>query len=86
MKTKVYALRDVVMNNFSLPFFAVHDDHAKRICSDLVNRGEGTVVYDHPEDHDLYLLGVYDDTNGLIDPLIHPELIVKLSTFRTTEA
>lgn len=83
MKTNVYAIRDIVMKNYSLPFYAIHESHAKRICQDLVQRGEGTIVYDHPEDHDLYLIGEYDDLSGLISPVKYPEFVLHLSDFAT---
>lgn len=81
MKSKVYAIRDIVMNTYSLPFYAIHEAHAKRICQDLVQRGEGTTVYDHPEDHDLYLIGEYDDQTGLISPENYPEFVQHLSDY-----
>lgn len=81
MKTNVYSVYDIIMNTYSLPFYAIHDAHAKRICADLVQRGEGTTVYDHPEDHDLYFLGVYDDHTGLISPEHHPEFVQHLSDY-----
>lgn len=80
MKSNVYAIYDIIMNCYSLPFYAVHDKHAKRICSDLVQRGQGTTVYDHPEDHDLYFLGVFDDQTGLINSN-RPEFVQHLSDY-----
>lgn len=86
MKSKVYVIRDIVMNSYSFPFFAMHENHAKRICSDLILHGEGTTVHDHPEDHDLYLIGEYDDQTGLISPENFPEFIVHLLDFATHSA
>lgn len=83
MRQNVYVIRDIVMNTYSLPFYALHEAHAKRICQDLVQRGEGTTVYDHPEDHDLYLIGEYDDRTGLISPENHPEFVLHLSDYAT---
>ena len=83
MKSNVYVIRDIVMNTYSLPFYAIHEAHAKRICQDLVQRGEGTTVYDHPEDHDLYLIGEYDDLTGLISPVNYPEFVQHLSDYAT---
>lgn len=81
MKTNVYTIKDIIMNNFCMPFFAMHHDHAKRICKDLVTRGEGTTIFDHPEDHDLYHLGEFDDVSGLISPHPMPEFIIHLSDY-----
>nr|QJB20718.1 MAG: nonstructural protein [Microvirus sp.] len=81
MKSKVYAIRDIVMNTYSLPFFSINEGHAKRICADLVQRGEGTVVFDHPEDHDLYFIGEYDDFTGLVSSENYPEFVQHLSDF-----
>jgi len=86
MKSRVYSIRDIIIGNFCMPFYAINDDHAKRICADLVQRGEGTTVYDHPEDHDLHYIGTFDDTSGLIEVSPQPVFLAHLEQFREVQS
>ena len=66
MKTRIYTVKDVVVNSFMMPFYAVNDGHAKRICADLVSAGD-TPPAQHPSDFDLYCCGEYDDQSGVFE-------------------
>lgn len=84
MKTQIYTLRDAVLGSYSPPFFAFNADHAKRICSDVV-KAPGTDLYAHPEDFDLFLLGVFNDEDACIELEHAPLKMLNLSSFRPTQ-
>jgi hypothetical protein len=60
----VLSVRDRATDSFGTPMFFVHMNQAIRSFSDEVNRAE-SIVSQHPEDFDLYLLGNFDQAKGL---------------------
>lgn len=62
---KIVAIRDRAVNAFLQPFFVRSAGEAVRIFADEINRKESP-MYAHPEDYDLYDIGLYDADNGEI--------------------
>ncbi|WNK14812.1 MAG: nonstructural protein [Microvirus sp.] len=65
MKVNIYAVRDRAIDTFAQPMFMASHGGAIRSFNDAVNdpKGESNLCK-HPEDFDLYYLGVYDDAVG----------------------
>ena len=65
MKYKAVSIRDRQANAFAPPFFVATLGQAIRSFSDEINRpAENNQLYRHPDDFDLYDVGVYDDETG----------------------
>lgn len=68
MRLVLVVVRDRSADVFGRPTFTTSVGVAIRSFSDEVNRAaEDNVMYRHPEDFDLYELGVYDDETGTFD-------------------
>lgn len=67
MRYVVIAIRDRAADTYTAPSFAVSIGAAKRSFRDLINSGSDAPVCKHPEDFDLYLLGEFNDADGLFD-------------------
>lgn len=78
MKLVICSVRDNGIQEFGQPFCVVHVGGATRQFSDEVNNAarENNAWYAHPEDFDLYKLGVYDGSTGIFETHA-PELIVR---------
>lgn len=65
MKYVIVSVRDRAANAFGRPFFVATRGQAIRSFSDEVNtKREGNALQAHPEDFDLYELGVFDEDTG----------------------
>lgn len=65
MKLQVLAVRDRAVDAFGRPMFFPSNGAAIRAFGDEVNRQSPDNPYhEHPEDYDLYLLGIFDDETG----------------------
>lgn len=64
----VLSLRDRAADAFGTPSFHTSVGAATRAFADEVNRpptpDRPNVMYDHPEDFDLYSIGLWDDSEG----------------------
>lgn len=61
----VLTIRDRAANVFGQPVYNLSTGAAVRGFKDEINRShEGNLLYTHPEDFDLYELGIYDDSDG----------------------
>lgn len=66
MELIIVAVRDRAADVFAQPNFVHSVGGAIRSFSDEINRvAHDNVLNKHPEDFDLYQLGVYDDNSGL---------------------
>lgn len=65
---KVLAVRDRAIDAFGTPIFVVAIGMGMRSFIDEVNRSE-SVMYQHPEDYDLYHIGDYDEFSGKLVPM-----------------
>ena len=72
----VYSVYDSKAQTYNVPFFMKQDGQALRAFIDLVNNPQ-TDVAKHPEDYALFLLGSFDDEDGVIDPVQQPKCIAK---------
>lgn len=63
----VLAVRDRALNAFMQPLFTPAVGVAIRSFSDEVNR-QDSPMFSHPEDYDLYDIGLYDDEAGQLQP------------------
>lgn len=66
MKSNVYAVHDTLAQLYLQPFHAASNEVAIRIFTAVVNDNDSW-IYRNPEDYNLVLLGVFDDTLGLFD-------------------
>lgn len=65
MKYTVCAIRDRAADVFSQPFFVASTGQAIRSFGDAVNGdAKDSAVCQHPEDFDLYFLGLFNDEDG----------------------
>lgn len=62
-KFVVCAVRDRAVDGFGIPIFVPSEGAAIRSFADEVNRKESAMAQ-HPEDYDLYFLGLFDDGSG----------------------
>lgn len=68
MLLHVVVVRDRAADVFGAPNFVASVGGAIRAFGDEINRSaENNAFYAHPEDFDLYKLGMYDDSTGLFD-------------------
>lgn len=71
----VVSVKDRAVEAFGRPAFFQAVGQAIRSFQDEVNRqADDNVMYKHPDDHDLYQLGTFDDSNGRFD-LIEPKML-----------
>lgn len=68
----IVAVRDRQLNAYMRPFVAQTKGQAIRSFSDEVNRA-GSELNTHPEDYELYQLGIWDEDTGCITDTITAE-------------
>lgn len=76
MELKIYSIRDSKAEIYNAPFFQKTHGEAERSFKTLANDQKSTVCQ-HPEDFDLWYLGVYNDRTGTIQSLETPQHIAK---------
>lgn len=77
MQVKVFfSVRDLAVGAFMNPFLAPSKGAAVRSFMDEVNR-EGSEMYKHPEDYELYSVGKFDDESGVVESFAKPELVMR---------
>lgn len=71
MKMIVCSIKDRAADAFGRPFYVPAVGVAIRSFQDEVNRdAQDSQIFQHPDDFDLFDLGVFDDATGLFD--LHP--------------
>jgi len=74
----VVSIRDRASAAFSRPVFTQSEGTAIRSFSDEVNRDSpDNELRKHPEDFDLYCVGVFDDSTGAFVCEDQPRLLIK---------
>lgn len=74
----VYAVKDLAIQGFGDCFLVRAPGEAVRSFQDEVNRSDGkSAVAAHPEDYELYKIGEYDDSQGVLHALDKPELVAR---------
>lgn len=76
MLKKIYSVKDQKGEVYNQPFFQLTHGEAERSFRSLVNDPKSS-VRDYPEDYDLYYLGDFDSTTGLLMPIDTPHHILK---------
>lgn len=83
MKFVVCVVRDIRADVFGNPFFMQSVGQAERQFSDEINRAaEDNVMYKHPEDFELYMLGHFDAQTGRFDLVERMQLSAGMSVVR----
>lgn len=73
----VCAVKDRAADAFGRPFFVPTQGVAIRSFMDEVLRDAAdNQLHQHPDDFDLYELGSFDDSNGMIVMLSEPKLLM----------
>lgn len=80
MRIKAFAIFDVKAKSYGQPFFAPHNGVALRMFSDLVE-DKNSSVSRHAEDYKLYLVGEWDDQEGIFICLEIPEFLANAVDF-----
>jgi hypothetical protein len=82
MKNNFYSVYDKKAEVHSQPFTAINDEVAQRIIQNCVNNPEHPYCM-NPEDYQLSRIGIFDDSDGTIEPDEKP--ILDLITLKKTE-
>jgi hypothetical protein len=81
----IVSIKDRAADAFARPFFVQTDNVAIRSFMDEVNRKDAdNNLYNHPDDYDLYGLGVFDDNTAIIEMYDAPKLLMLGKTAKTT--
>lgn len=72
----MYSIRDNAAEIFHPPFFKNTHGEAERDFKMLVNDPKST-LHNFPQHYDLYTLGKYDSTTGLLEPIYPPEFVTR---------
>lgn len=73
MKRAIVAIKDRASNGFGQPFFVAAIGQAIRSFQDEINRAApDNDLNKHPDDFDLYQLGIFDDDTGSIEVMTPP--------------
>lgn len=75
MKMNIYGIFDRAIAAYGRPFFMQTDGQAIRAFHDDAVSAE-SVVSKHPEDYSLYIIGIFDDQAGEIEP-VSPRCIAR---------
>ena len=80
MTSIVVAVRDVKLGEYGQLVTVTNGNVAIRSFGDMVEKGDNPFAA-HPEDYQLYQLGIYDNVKGRVDNLLVPELLCSASDF-----
>lgn len=72
----VCSIRDSAVNAFMRPFFVTAVGQAIRSFGDEVNRKDSD-MYSHPDDYELFELGLFDDSTGRVTMLPEPRQLAR---------
>lgn len=70
----VCAVRDRAVDSFGTPIFVVAVGQAVRSFADEINNRDSSFAK-HPDDFDLYQLGMFDQDEGTLVPIGSPKLV-----------
>lgn len=76
MQKKIYSIRDSKGELYNQPFFLNTHGEAERTFRSLANDPKSMVGM-YPEDYDLFHIGEFDDSTGVLTPLPTPTHIAK---------
>lgn len=84
----IFAVKDLAVQAYGLPFFVRSKGEALRSFQDEVNRKDGeSAVAKHPEDYELYQLGTYNEETAEIEGNneLKPVLVARAKDLLTVE-
>lgn len=81
----MFAVFDKKSETYNLPFFMGHLSEALRAFSDLCQDAQ-TVLYRHPEDFKLVMLGKFDQKTGRLDQGEELQTLAHADEFRKVAA
>lgn len=81
----MFSVFDKKAECFSPPFFLKATGLALRGFSDMINSGEQTQYSLHPEDFDLYELGLWDDETGKVEQYTEPRMLGNGIDYKTKD-
>ena len=68
MKLQIFAVFDRKTAQYGTPMFLVNAGQAIRSFSDEINKNdEQSILFKHPDDFDLYELGIFDTDEGIFN-------------------
>lgn len=76
MKLQIYSIYDKKAQLYARPFFLQNDLVAVRAL--ISNATDETHMKKFPDDYVLFKLGSFNESDGTIDSLIHPELVQEM--------
>lgn len=76
MIRRIYSIRDAKAEYYCMPFFNSTHGEAERNFQ-MAMTDEKTTLSKHPEDYDLYYLGMFNDQSGKFDAVKTPEHVIK---------
>lgn len=76
MKFFTCAIKDRALNAFLPPFHMPAQAQAVREFGDAINKTENP-MHNHPDDYDLYCLGIWDDESGRFEQLETPQQLAQ---------
>lgn len=85
MKLHIIVVRDSGADVFGQPQFVPSLGNATRAFGDQVNSKDSGVLYNHPEDFALYVLGEFDDNTAEFDLLPQPRQLVRGQDVKRSE-
>jgi len=89
MKMIMVAIKDLGAQCFSRPQYYAHSNQAIRSFFDEVNRpataGSPNDLFSHPDDFELYELGVFNDADGSFEILKSPKLLSQAKEVRESK-
>jgi len=81
---RICAVRDAAIDAFGQPIFVRHVGEATRSFIDECNRA-GAPFNAHPEDYELFQIGIFDDSNGSIQTVAPVSLLTGKTAKRNEE-
>jgi len=76
VKLQAYSVRDSKAEIFNVPFYGNTHGEAERSFMQVTN-DPASNISKFPEDYDLYHIGTYDQTTGILQPLATPQHMLK---------
>lgn len=74
----IVAVKDRAVDNYEDPSAQRSTQDAIRKFKDMINaEPERSPMAAHPDDYDLYQIGEYNEQQGTINPLEHPQLLAR---------
>lgn len=82
MKLQIFVIRDSKSNSYGNPMFLQTPGTAIRSLSDEVNKNKESMVYNHPEDFELFHLGEWDAITSRFELFTDPRSLGVCTNFK----